>query len=140
VRRRLMSKQVRLVCMMCGYSYVAVVKDLPDVITCPKCGVRYVGVSKDLSDDIPKIVLKGIKLGSNYKFSLSEEEKEVLTRLKESAYLVLNYGKRAVIALAAYGIGAETAKKVLSLKDDEDFYSAIYEFERRYITTRRFWD
>ncbi|MEM4518062.1 MAG: hypothetical protein QXH46_01755, partial [Sulfolobales archaeon] len=91
-------------------------------------------------DDIVKLVLKGLKSGKNYKFTLSDEEKEEFLRLKESAYLVLNYGRRAVIALAAYGVGPETAKKVLSVKDDEDFYYTIYEFERRYVSTRRFWD
>ncbi|MEM4498756.1 MAG: DEAD/DEAH box helicase [Sulfolobales archaeon] len=140
VKRRLLSKKVRLICMICGYSYISFVKDLPDSISCPKCNVRYVGVSKDLSDDIVKLVLKGLKSGKNYKFTLSDEEKEEFLRLKESAYLVLNYGRRAVIALAAYGVGPETAKKVLSVKDDEDFYYTIYEFERRYVSTRRFWD
>lgn len=140
IRRRLMNKQVRLICLICGYNYVASLRDLPDVITCPRCGVRYVGVSKDLDEDVVKIILKGMKAGGKFKFVLSEEEKELFTRIKESAYLVLNYGKRAVIALTAYGIGPESAKKVLTARSDEEFYNLIYELERRYITTRRYWD
>ncbi|MCS7107831.1 MAG: DEAD/DEAH box helicase [Sulfolobales archaeon] len=140
VKRRLLGKKVRLICMMCGYSYLSTVKELPDEVVCPKCGVRYVGVSRDLSDDVVKLVQKGLKVGKNYKFVLKDDEKEAFMRLKESAYLVLNYGKRAVIALVAYGIGPETAKKPLSLKSEEDFYNMVYELERKYISTRRFWD
>ncbi len=140
VRRRLLNKKVRLICMRCGHSYVSVIKDLPDIISCPKCGVRYVGVSKDLSDNVIKIVHKGLKSGRNYKFVLDNAEKDEFIRLKESAYLILNYGKKAVIALAAYGVGPETAKKALSFKVEEEFYNAIYELEKKYISTRRFWD
>ncbi len=140
VKRRLLSKKVRLVCMLCGHSYVSIIKDLPEDIVCPRCGVRYVGVSKELDDSVVKLVLKGLKSGKNYKFILSGDEKEKFIRLKESAYLVLNYGKRAVIALAAHGIGPETAKKALGVRDEVDFYNVIYELERKYISTRRFWD
>lgn len=140
IKRRLLSKRVRLICMMCGYSTVVLLRELPDVIKCPKCGVRYVGVSKDLSEDVVKTVLKGIKAGRDYKFVLSEGEKEVFMRLKESADLVLTYGKRAVIALTAYGIGPESAKKILATRSEEEFYTLIYEYERRYVRTRKFWD
>lgn len=139
VKRRLMNKQVRLICLICGHSYVAALKELPDIITCPKCGVRYVGVSKDLDEDVVKTVQRGIKAGSKFKFVLNEEEKELFTRIKESAYLVLNYGKRAVIALTAYGIGPESAKKVLTARSEEEFYNLIYELERKYVATRRYW-
>ncbi|MEM2444390.1 MAG: DEAD/DEAH box helicase [Sulfolobales archaeon] len=140
VKRRLLGKKVRLICMICGYSYVSSIKDLPDDISCPKCGVKYVGVCKNLDDNIVKIVKKGLKAGKDYKLALDGDEKEEFIRLKESAYLVLNYGKRAIIALAAYGVGPETAKKVLAFRSEEDFYSAIYDLERKYVSTRRFWD
>ena len=58
------------------------------------------------------------------------------------ANLVLAYGKFAVYALIPYGVGSRGAKRALSrLKLGwKDFLWALYQEERNYFRTRRFWD
>ncbi|MCD6323714.1 MAG: DEAD/DEAH box helicase [Desulfurococcales archaeon] len=139
VRRRLLSKEVRLYCMVCGYSWVSRISELPERIRCPRCGnsliAPYFG-----RDDVSEVVVKGLKAGRRYKFALSGEERRVFEELLDSADLVLTYGRRAVEALAARGVGPRTARRLLGKRDDVSFYSGIYEAERTYLRTRRFWD
>jgi len=70
---------------------------------------------------------------------IKEVRKEELYRI---ANLVMAYGKRAVYALSAYGVGAETATRILSkfYENEDEFFKALLEAERNYIRTRRFWD
>ena len=59
-----------------------------------------------------------------------------------SAELVAHYGERALLALAARGIGPETARRLLMrlYRDDDSFFTEILRSERSYAKTRAFWD
>ncbi len=59
-----------------------------------------------------------------------------------SAELVAHYGERALYALAARGIGPETARRLLMrlYRDDNAFFTEILRAERAYARTRVFWD
>ncbi|HXW67829.1 MAG TPA: DEAD/DEAH box helicase [Thermoplasmata archaeon] len=59
-----------------------------------------------------------------------------------SAELVAHYGERALFALAARGIGPETARRLLMrlYRDDDAFFTEILRAERSYARTRAFWD
>jgi ATP-dependent Lhr-like helicase len=59
-----------------------------------------------------------------------------------SAELVTHYGDRALFALAARGIGPETARRLLMrlYRDDDAFFTEILRAERAYARTRVFWD
>jgi ATP-dependent helicase Lhr and Lhr-like helicase len=59
-----------------------------------------------------------------------------------SAELVAHYGERALLALAARGIGPETARRLLMrlYRDDDAFFTEILRSERSYAKTRAFWD
>jgi ATP-dependent helicase Lhr and Lhr-like helicase len=59
-----------------------------------------------------------------------------------SAELVAHYGERALFALAARGIGPETARRLLMrlYRDDDAFFTEILRSERSYAKTRAFWD
>ena len=139
VRRRILGKEVLLVCLHCGHSWVIRVAELGSRINCGRCGYGLIGVSKVVDEDVVRVVRKAIKLGSGYKFGLSKEEEEVFEKLMSSAMLVLDYGRKAVEALVAHGVGPETAKRVLQYEGD-DFYVKLYELEKQYLRTRRFWD
>ncbi|MGB7123519.1 MAG: DEAD/DEAH box helicase [Thermoplasmata archaeon] len=58
-----------------------------------------------------------------------------------SAELVAHYGERALLALAARGIGPETARRVLMrlYRDDDSFFTELLRAERSYARTRSFW-
>ena len=59
-----------------------------------------------------------------------------------SAELLAHYGERALYALAARGIGPETARRLLMrlYRDDDGFFTEILRAERHYARTRAFWD
>ncbi len=59
-----------------------------------------------------------------------------------SAELLAHYGERALYALAARGIGPETARRLLMrlYRDDDAFFTEILRAERHYARTRAFWD
>ncbi|MGI0070845.1 MAG: DEAD/DEAH box helicase [Thermoplasmata archaeon] len=59
-----------------------------------------------------------------------------------SAELLAHYGERALLALAARGIGPDTARRLLMrlYRDDDAFFTEILRAERSYAKTRAFWD
>jgi len=62
--------------------------------------------------------------------------------VRQTADLVAVYGRKAVVAQSVYGVGPQTASKILSKMHEEDkaFYEDLFEAKLRYITTRQFWD
>lgn len=73
---------------------------------------------------------------------LEDSELDALSRARRSADLVLSYGRRAVVAQCVYGIGPQTASRILAkMHDDEKrFYKDLLEAKLKFITTRPFWD
>ena len=59
-----------------------------------------------------------------------------------SAELVAHHGERALLALAARGVGPETARRLLAhaYRDDDAFLTELLRAERAYARTRAFWD
>lgn len=138
LKKRLLGKVVKLYCLKCGNNWSSVVKDLPERISCSKCGYSVVGVYFG-DEDLSSLVRKVIKYGAKYEFLVSEEEKRKYEELAASARLVLAFGKRAVIALAARGVGPHNAVKALSSSSEEEFYLVLYELEKNYVRTRKYW-
>ncbi len=129
--------EVSLLCAKCGADQgVSTVGDLPEEPRCVVCrsGLLvpcYWGTAK-LSDLMKK---------REEKAQLSDEERAELSRARRSADLVLSYGKKAVVAQTVYGIGPQTASRILAeLRDDEElFYRDLLEAKIRFVTTRQFW-
>lgn len=73
--------------------------------------------------------------------ALNDDERSKLTRARRAADLVLSYGKKAVVAQSVYGIGPQTASRILAEmhEDEESFYRGLLEAKIRFITTRQFW-
>ncbi|MFQ5998214.1 MAG: hypothetical protein ACE5KO_02810, partial [Candidatus Bathyarchaeia archaeon] len=73
---------------------------------------------------------------------LSDSEKQILSRGRRMADLVLSYGKKAILAMLVYGIGPQTAAKILAEmhEDDESFYRALLDAKLKFIVTRPYWD
>ncbi len=137
VRRRLQSRRVRLVCLMCGNVWEAVVASLPERVRCERCGAGFVAPTRLEPKEARRLVEK-----MRRRQRLTGEEARHARELREAADLVLTYGRRAVEALVATGVGPATARKVLSrlyYGGEEEFYKAILEAEQRYLRTRRYW-
>lgn len=130
---RLMNDNVLLFCLSCKkYEVKKAVKNVDERPTCPHCESRLIAALKPWEKEEIAIYKKSGK---------SKEEKVRANRAHRNANLVLSYGKKAVIALAARGVGPEKAAQLLrKMKEGEEFYKGILEAERNYVVTRRFWD
>jgi len=128
---------VNLVCMKCGADQgQTTVGGLQDEPSCVSCGSGlltpcYWGTAK-IMDLLEK---------RSAKAQLDEEERSELSKARRAADLVLSYGKRAVVAQTVYGIGPQTASRILAqMHDDEEtFYNDLLEAKIRFVTTRQFW-
>lgn len=135
--KRLMNKKVRLVCMNCGdWSLTYKIKELPEEIRCGKCKAKLVTIISPSRPELENIVKKKIK-----EKELTIEEQARWDRLSKISELVIVYGRRAVIALAARGVGPQTAIRILrGIYDNEkDFLKALLNAERQFIRTKKFW-
>ena len=143
IRKRLEEKKCVMVCINCGYIYEKVVKELDEKPSCPRCTSILVGPYKYRDGELEKAIKKYIKSPSiiNNPKALSDKEKAIINEVRRSVELVVNYGKKAIITMMGRGIGTDTASKILSTAySDKDLFMKIYEAEKRYIATRRFWD
>ncbi len=133
VKRRLLEKKLTLFCLYCKkwkvtLRLVTIYKI--ENLRCDVCNSRMLAILKDESD---------LNLFSKKK--LDRKEKRKLERIRDSAILFMNYGKRACLVLAGYGIGVETAKKILRESwSEEELIRKIIEAEKFFIKTRKFWD
>ncbi|MEM0240245.1 MAG: DEAD/DEAH box helicase [Candidatus Nezhaarchaeales archaeon] len=136
VLERLMERTVKLVCMYCGdWTTTRKVKYLPDDIKCPKCGARYITVTWPGDDKIEKLIKKRMT------GKLTKQEMDEIKKYQMSAGLVLTYGKKAVMVLAARGVGPQTASRILArdARGEGTLLKDVLEAEKTYIRTRMYW-
>ena len=128
---------VELVCMKCGHAQGStMIGELPEEPRCESCGTGLLSPSFYAASQVPKLVKKRLEHGE-----LSEEERLELAKARRSADLVLSYGRRAIVAQAVYGIGPQTASRILAKMDEneESFYRELLEAKLKFIETRPFW-
>lgn len=114
LKKRLMETRITLKCMNCSYERNTTVGRAE--ASCPRCRGRMVAVSKGEK-------IKGRKVSV------------------KSASLVASYGKRAIVVMAGYGIGPDTAARILGTqKEGDELLKEILKAEINYSRTRQFWD
>ncbi|MCX8178413.1 MAG: DEAD/DEAH box helicase [Candidatus Aenigmarchaeota archaeon] len=136
-KKRLLSKKVKLVCMNCGkWSMTLEVKDIPEVPRCSKCNARLITAHHPRFDEGEKIIQKSIK-----QTEMTQREKEILEKMRKISDLIIVYGKKAVIALTAKGVGPKVATRILRnvYTDEDSFYKALLEAEKTFVRTKKFW-
>jgi ATP-dependent Lhr-like helicase len=129
---------VDLLCFECGQvSQAETVKKLPAKPQCISCGSALLAVSTWSSDYLSRILER-----KRTAESLEDDERNSLSKARRSADLVLSYGRRAIVAQCVYGIGPQTASRILARMHDDDksFYKDLLEAKLKFITTRQFWD
>jgi ATP-dependent Lhr-like helicase len=133
VRERIQDDRVRLFCCHCAdWDQETKVKRVPDQPECPRCGSTRVAALSPWADDTVKAVRADDK----------DDEQDALTqRAYRNASIVQSHGRKAVVALAARGVGPENAARVINRhrEDEADFYRDILEREREYARTKAFW-
>jgi len=117
-KQRLENEECYVICLNCGYSIKVPVKMVE--LSCPRCHSSMIACVNARRD--PRKVSK--------------------SELFKIANLVSMHGMRAVYALNTYGIGTDTASRILMgyYPDEKSFFKALLEAEKNYIRTRAFWD
>ena len=137
IKSRLFKTKHRLVCVRCGkWARVMETNEIPNSLSCPYCKARQITATFFSDYDLSKIIQK-----KHSGKKISSEEKHKFDRAWKVSSLIENFGKTALIVLSGYGIGADTAARILrNMVDDENLYKQIYAAERQYVMTRGFWD
>ncbi|HJR84954.1 MAG TPA: DEAD/DEAH box helicase [Nitrososphaeraceae archaeon] len=137
IKERLEKTKHRLICIRCGkWERLVETREVVDSISCKKCGSRLITTTFSSDYELSKIILNKLK-GSE----IDSEQNHKFERAWKTASLINNFGKKALTVLSGYGIGVETAARILrNYVDDENLYKNIYDAERQYVTTRGFWN
>jgi ATP-dependent helicase Lhr and Lhr-like helicase len=137
IKERLEKTKHRLICIRCGkWERTMETKETPETISCPTCRSKLITATFWSDNDMAKIIIKRLT-GTK----LSTDENHRFNRAWKVASLINNFGRKALIVLAGYGIGADTAARILrNYVDDEGIYRSIYEAEKQYVMTHRFWN
>src|SRR5947199_76299 len=131
-------RAIDLLCFECANLATDItIAGLPDHPSCPKCDSKLLAPVFWSSGYVTSVLHK-----KRNKATLDENEQKALTRARRSADLVIAYGRRAVIAQSVYGIGPQTASRVLSKmhESDDEFYKDLLEAKLQFITTRPYWN
>ncbi|NJF24873.1 DEAD/DEAH box helicase [Thermococcus sp. Bubb.Bath] len=136
-KNRLLDHEVVLVCTNCGWHSKTKVARLRSIRErkCPRCGSKMLAVAHPIDAEEFLPVLEKVRHGK----PLERKEERVYGKLLKAADLVDSYGFDAVLALASYGTGPDTAARILSQYREDALLVALMERERQFIRTRRFW-
>jgi ATP-dependent Lhr-like helicase len=137
VKKRLLQARKRLVCMTCGdWSSLVRVEDIGEKIACPRCKSRLVTSTYPGDHHLVELVKKK-REGKE----LTKDNEEAFKKAWRISSLIQTFGKTALLTLSAYGVGGETAARILrGVQDEDELFKRIYRAEKTYIATRGFWD
>jgi ATP-dependent Lhr-like helicase len=133
VKERIQSDRVILTCLHCKeWDRKQQVKRVRDQPSCPQCGSTRIAALNPWAEEVVSAVRTDDK---------DDEQEKMTERAYRSGSLVQSHGKRAVVALAARGVGPHNAARIINrLREDEDeFYRDILRQEREYARTQSFW-
>lgn len=137
VKERLLKTKHRLLCARCGiWQMTYLTEEIKSIKSCPYCKARQITSTFYGDHDLSKIIqdkYKGKKI--------TQEQEHKYKRAWKVASLIENFGTVAILVLSGYGVGADTAGRILrNMISEKDVYRQIYEAERLYVMTRGFWD
>ena len=141
VKKRLVKTQHRLICARCGiWQRLATPEDMPNTLRCKYCKGNQITATYFSDLDLQKIIQKKYR---GEKLSLEEKQRvKYGSRAMKIANLLQTFGKTALIVLSGYGVGAETAGRILRnmIGEEDELYKQIMTAEKQYALTRGFWD
>lgn len=129
---------VELVCVNCGdWSREQKIVTIPPHPKCGRCGSGLLAPLKYSNSQVKTVVKKRIN-----RLPLTDEEQRVLMNIRRHADIVLSYGKKGVMALQVYGIGPQTAARLLAKMhySEKEFFNDLLDAKLLFIKTRRFWE
>ncbi|MFW6321575.1 MAG: helicase, partial [Halohasta sp.] len=134
IEKRIRNDRVLLACLHCNdWSHKTKVRRVRDQPECPECGSTRIAALNPWAEEVLAAVRADDK---------DSEQEKMTRRAYRAANLVQSHGKRAVIALAARGVGPHNAARIIGKfrEDETEFYRDILAQERQYARTQSFWD
>ena len=137
IKERLDKTKHRLICIRCGkWERLVETREVIGSISCKLCGSKLITTTFSSDYELSRIIMNKLK-GSE----INSDQNHKFERAWKTASLINNFGKKALTVLSGYGIGVETAARILrNYVDDENLYKSIYDAERQYVITRGFWN
>ncbi len=138
LKAALLSTVVDLLCFTCRETQRRVViGELGIKPVCMRCGSTLLSPVFWQTSAIEDLLRKKMN-----RIGLSKDEQSDLARARRAADLVLAYGRSAVVAQSVYGVGPQTASKILAKmhEDEESFYKDLLDAKLKFISTRQYWD
>jgi ATP-dependent Lhr-like helicase len=137
LKERLSVRHAKLVCLTCGkWSGVIKAFEAPDRFRCKVCGSRMIAITSPYDTMTEKVVGKRVK-----KRQLTVEEDKRFKKAWKSASLGMSFGRKAAIAMSCYGVGEDTAARILRQSvTEEDMFLQLYYAERNFLLYRQYWD
>jgi ATP-dependent Lhr-like helicase len=135
LKKRLEKDYVKFVCLNCKRTQRRTIEDIEDKVRCNHCDGVLLAVIPHHDTETPKLLKKNVQ-------SLTDNQRKDLKRLRTNANLVMSHGRAAILTLAARGVGANTAARILARYqlDELELLRDILRAEVNYARTRRFWD
>ncbi|MCP8319542.1 MAG: DEAD/DEAH box helicase [archaeon] len=136
VEERLKNTKHKLICMNCAWESIIKTKDSEDAIICPICKSRLITATYLSDDELHKIIMRKIR-GKKLKI---DEELKFRKAWKVSSF-IQNFGNKALLVLSGFGVGPDTAGRILrKVADFDQLVKEIYMAEKTFVRTRGFWD
>lgn len=136
-KNAILSSKVELICMECGLRQgEKTIANIPEKPRCLRCNSTLLGVLPKYRSNAEEIVRKRL---SGEK--LEEEELRELSEIRKTADIINSYGRNGIIALSVYGIGPQTALKILSKMHytEDELMKDLMEAKLKYIQTKPYW-
>ncbi|MCI4364020.1 MAG: DEAD/DEAH box helicase [Thermoplasmata archaeon] len=149
IGERLRKEPLTLVCLRCGFTRTSSAEQFPaGGAACRLChGALSAVLSPRRTEEIDRIRRyvrrrrEAARRGGTARAKATPRLEPLLRSGYTSAELVAHYGARALLCLAARGVGPETAKRLLErpYRDESELLIALTKAERQYARTRSFW-
>ena len=121
--KHILEKRIKLICLNCDKPFYIKINEHKnkEKIKCLNC--------------------KGSVVGYAGEFRQGRLKEKTIKFTTDSAPLIQAYGKRALIALSVYGIGVETARRILKKihKEEEHFFYDLLEAQKNFIKNKKYW-
>lgn len=127
-------REVSLICTFCGQIFSTKVDiDSDGPKTCPVCKSSMIVTYNEKYQTVISRKVAGKRLSST--------EQKVFVDINKEASLIQSYGDRALVALESYGVGLETAARVLKniRKDYKTFFVDVIRAQKTFVKNRKFW-
>ena len=137
VRKRLLETKQRLICVRCGLWQQVMTPNETHPLRCKYCKGQQITCTYEYDHELVKTIQK-----KHQGKKLTPDEKKNFQKAWKVSSLLATFGKTALIVMAAYGVGPDTAGRILKnrLEDDDDYLiKQIIIAEKTYTLTRGFW-